>query len=334
MGFMNLKLVVMAAKRRLDHDTRIKIAVLREEGYSTTQIANRVKCSQSAVSKTLTRLKETGSVDDRKRSGRPRISNPREDRALVCISLNDRKLTSPQLKREWEETCGVVCSASTIRKRLDGAGLYGRVAKKKPLLTDRHKEIRLKWAQERVYWSLTDWHKIIWSDESKFNLFGSDGRIYVRRRVGEEYLPQCVQQTVKFGGGSVMVWGCISCDGIGPIVTVTGRMNAKDYIDLLSSTLLPYMQSMGPEYIFMDDNAPCHRARSVKTWMASHNLNFMELWPPQSPDLNPIEHVWNILEKKLVEKKNLKELEEKIKEEWLKIPTIKIQNLISSMPSR
>ena len=215
---MNLKLVVMAAKRRLNHDTRIKIAVLREEGYSTTQIANRVKCSQSAVSKTLTRLKETGSVDDRKLSGRPRISNPREDRALVRISLNDRKLTSPQFKREWEETCGVVCSTSTIRKRLDGAGLYGRVAKKKPLLTDRHKEIRLKWAQERVYWSLTGWHKIIWSDESKFNLFGSDGRIYVRRRVGEEYLPQCVQQTVKFGGGSVMVWGCISCDGIGPIV--------------------------------------------------------------------------------------------------------------------
>ena len=85
----------------------------------------------------------------------------------------------------------------------------------------------------------------------------------------------------------------------------------------------------------MEDNAPCHWARSVKTWMASHNLNFMELWPPQSPDLNPI-HVWNILEKKLVEKKlkNLKELEEKIREEWLKIPTIEIQNLISSMPSR
>ena len=183
---------------------------------------------------------------------------------------------------------------------------------------------------------MTDWHKIIWSDESKFNLFGSDGRIYVRRRVGEEYLPQCVQQMVKFGGGSVMVWGCISCDGTSPIVTVTGRMNAKDYIDLLSSTLLPYMQSMGPEYIFMDDNAPCQWARSVKTWMASHNLNYMELWPPQSPDLNPIEHVWNILEKKLVEKKpkNLKELEENIKEEWLKIPTIEIQNLISSMLSR
>ena len=61
-----------------------------------------------------------------------------------------------------------------------------------------------EWAWERVCWSLTDWHKIIWSDESKFNLFGSDGRIYVRRRVGEEYLPQCVQQMVKFGGGSVM----------------------------------------------------------------------------------------------------------------------------------
>ena len=60
---------------------------------------------------------------------------------------------------------------------------------------------------------MADWNKVIWSDESKSNLFGSDGRIYVRRRVGEEYLAECVQQTVKFAGGLVMVWGVFLLTG-------------------------------------------------------------------------------------------------------------------------
>ena len=66
----------------------------------------------------------------------------------------------------------------------------------------------------------------------------------MRRRIGEDLLPECIQQTVKFGGGSVMVWGCISRDGIGPITKVEGRMNGKDYIRLLSRHLLPYMPSI------------------------------------------------------------------------------------------
>lgn len=119
---------------------------------------------------------------------------------------------------------------------------------------------------------------------------------------GEEWgksIYQCVQQTVKFAGGSVMVWGCISCDGVGPIDKVEGRMNAKDYIQFLSRTVL--------------------------TWMSSKNLQLMEVWPPQSPDLNPVEHVWDLLDDRLEEykPKNL---------ESMQIQAIDVQNLIASMP--
>ena len=189
------KFAIMAARRRLSHDDRIKIVVLREEGYSLAEIASRIKTSRSCVSKTLSRLRETGSVDDRRRSGRPKISSQIQDRALVRISLHNRKLTSAQLKREWQDTSGIDCSSRTIRRRLDNAGLYGRVARKKPLLTDRHKTARLNWAKERKDWTLNEWNKVIWSDESKYNLLGSDGRVYVRRRVGEELLPECIHQT-------------------------------------------------------------------------------------------------------------------------------------------
>ena len=63
--------------------------ILHEEGYSTVQIAKTIKHNQSSVSRTLSRLKKTGSVDDRKRTGRPRITTPREDRSLLRICLND-----------------------------------------------------------------------------------------------------------------------------------------------------------------------------------------------------------------------------------------------------
>ena len=75
---------------------------------------------------------------------------------------------------------------------------------------------------------------------------------------------ECIQQTVTFGGVSVMVWGCISCEGTGLITKMEGRMNGKDYSRLLFRHLLPYMQS---SYVFMDDNAPCHQCQAAIRWI-------------------------------------------------------------------
>ena len=107
-------------------------------------------------------------------------------------------------------------------------------------------------------------------------------------------------------------------------------------LQLLSGHLQPYAQALGPDFIFMDDNAPCHRARKVRTWMTQQQITFMEVWPPQSPDLNPIEHVWDLLGRLMDDKKpkNLRELESRLVEEWKKISAIEIQKLIATMPDR
>ena len=84
--------------------------------------------------------------------------------------------------------------------------------------------------------------RLIFRDESKFLLIGSDGKMYVRRKVGEELSPKCLKASVKFGGGSVMVWGMISEDGVGPLVRLQGKVNAGVYKQLIKDHVSPLLR--------------------------------------------------------------------------------------------
>ena len=102
---------------------------------------------------------------------------------------------------------------------------------------------------------------MLFSDESKFNRLGSDGRQYVRRRKDEEFNPRCTVSMLQGGGGSVMVWGVISANGPGPIVHLQGQINSIKYINMLNEHFLPYFgRNLDDNPIFMQDNAPIHTA--------------------------------------------------------------------------
>lgn len=316
---------------------------LRDEGYTYRQVAERLggKATFSAVRKLCMKFDDTKAVIDRPRTGRPRLTSKRDDRNLVRLSVADRHKSAKQLMVD----SGLNCSVHTVRRRLVTGGLNARIPRKKPLLNAVQRQKRVRWAKDHLNWSREKWKKVLWSDESKISIFGSDGLRYVRRRIGEELLPECLTPTMKHPV-SVMIWGCMAATGVGRLYVCNGIVNGAKYIEILKAKMLSSARALfdpdvlnpgvAPDFIFQQDNAPCHTSKLVKTWFDQANVTVLD-WPGNSPDLNPIENLWRRL-KILVGKSkpsNKVKLIESIVHAWNHVITpSELENLVYSMPRR
>ena len=326
----------MAKRRNLSIEVRASVVTLDNEGYSGREIAKKLRISRRAVQEILKKQRETDCVADRPRTGRPRATNRRQDFLIYRMSLSDRRATSGILKRDLQDATGVDVSRRTVRRRLNAAGLRGCVAAKKPLLSKVHKKKRLEWCMARKDWTHEQWAKVLWSDESIFELVPSR-RVWVRRRKGERYHPDCINSTVKFGGAKIQVWGCMASTGVGSLKVVNDRLNSQKYVELISDTLEEDGRRLcGEHYVFQQDGATCHTARATKAWFAEHDIPLMDPWPPQSADLNPIEHVWDVIKRNLEQHpcKNKTELHASIFDTWNNLDRSVTKKLVASMPRR
>ena len=184
---------------------------------------------------------------------------------------------------------------------------------------------------------MTFWNKVLWTDESKFNLFGSDGKVMVWRTPREELDPKCTVPTVKHGGGNVKVWGCFSTAGVGRLVFIEGNMTGQMYADILEGNLFQSVKQLklGKHWIMQQDNDPKHRSRLVTNWLDKKKIKRL-FWPPFSPDLNPIEHIWDEMERRMKTQhpKNVKELKQALLHVWNNIEKDVLKKLVDSVPNR
>lgn len=307
-----------------------------KDGIRQSKIARQINRHRSVVSKTISRYRVRNSILSRPKSGRPRITNKATDRKIKMLSTQDPFLPATEIKKELPQT-GV--SVRTIRRRLNEIGLYGRRPAHKPLISKRNRLARIKFAQDHLNWTVQRWRTVLFSDESKFNLFGSDGMKWVRRPKDTRFDPKYTRATVKHGGGNIMVWGCFSGCGMGPLIKIEGKMDRFQYLRILQEHMLPYAEENMPlQWRFQQDNDPKHTARLVKRWVQESNIPLME-WPAQSPDLNPIENVWDHLERKIRQKttekfQNQDALFRALQKEWLAISQDYRDSLMKSMRSR
>ncbi len=150
--------------------------------------------------------------------------------------------------------------------------------------------------------------------------------------------PSSLVSTVQAAGGGVMLWGIFSWHTLGPLVLIEYRLNATAYLSIIADHVHHFMTTVYPssDGYFQQDNAPCHKAQIISDWFLEHDNEFTLLkWHPQSPDLNTIEHIWDVVIRIMdVQPTNLQQLRDAIMSIWTKISEECFQHLVESMPRR
>lgn len=319
-------------------EQRSAIVALHREGISTRQIAKRMCVSQTMVVRCLKRFKENRCNKNRVRCGRPRITTEREDKYITVLSKRERTRTAPDIREELNALRSSSLSVPTVRRRLLEVGLKGRIAAKKPLLREANKIKRLQWAKDHEHWNINQWSKVLFTDESKFDLFSSKRRVFVRRLPGERMNQGCVVPTVKHGGGSVLVWGSFARSGVGDLIRIEGILKKEGYLDILKQNAVPNgLQLIGKGFTFQQDNDPKHSAKLCRGYVQDLDENGTlsnMVWPAQSPDLNPIELLWDELDRntRQMRPQNHKHLWECLQTAWKQITSDTLKKLIERMP--
>jgi transposase len=323
--------------KSLSTDTRNSIVQMTSNGVSSRKIAAQLNISHTSVN----RIRKQVIPDVPKpASGRPAKLTATDKRGLVRMITSGKADNAVQITRELKNGTNIEVGTSTVRRVLKEAGLTAVVKQKKPRLLPRHIRQRLDFALRHQHWTVEDWKRVIWSDETKINRLGSDGRDYVWKKPGSAITEQHIKGTVKFGGGSLMLWGCMTAQGVGYAARIDGRMDAQLYAEILDDD---FIKTLGDyelgvdEIIFQQDNDPKHTSRIARKWFEDNGVEVLE-WPAQSPDLNPIEHLWQHLKRQLAtyetEPASIYELWKRVEVEWYNIPVQVCIGLIESMPRR
>ncbi|GFX65226.1 transposable element Tcb1 transposase [Trichonephila clavipes] len=279
-----------------------------EGGQTPAEVVQAIGVSQSVISRIWNRFLETGSAGRRPRQGHRRATTPNEDSYLVLMARRHRNMNVTLLQQQLRSATGTTVSTQNVRNRLHGVGLYPRRPMVCVRLTSRHRRDR----RERIF---------IWRDR------------------GSRNNPAFVHKSVRFGSGGVLVYGGISIDGRTDLYIIRdGPRTTRRYRDeILRPIVVPYAAAIGYDFILMDDNCRPHRANLVEDFLFEEGIVRME-WPTCSPDMNPIEHVWDTLERRVAGRQpppqTLQELERALLEEWDKIPQLVINSLVDSMPQR
>uniref|UniRef100_A0A6I8RG85 Uncharacterized protein n=1 Tax=Xenopus tropicalis TaxID=8364 RepID=A0A6I8RG85_XENTR len=298
----------MGKTKELSKDVRDKIVDLHKAGMGYKTISKKLGEKVTTVGAIVRKWKENKMTINRPRSGAPRKISPRGVSMILRKVKKHPRTTREELVNDLK-LAGTTVTKKTIGNTLHHNGLKSCRARKVPLLKKAHVQARLKFANEHLNDSVSDWEKVLWSDETKIELFGINSTRCVWRKKNAAYDPQNTIPTVKHGGGNILLWGCFSAKGTGQLIRINGKMDGAMYREILNDNLLPSARKlkMGRGWVFQHDNAPKHTAKATKEWLKKKHIKL------RVAQRQP---------------RNLRDLEMICKEEWTNIPPKMCANLV------
>jgi transposase len=325
--------------RYLTRDERLQVQTLSRAGHTQVWIADHLRLSRRQVGYALA----SDQVTPKHRSGRPPVLS--SDQVDELVSYVQQSRATRQMSylalasgpfQHWE------VSEYTIRYALRNRGFTRHIALAKPPLSEANKTARLRWAVAHVGWTYEQWSKILWSDET-WVTGGRHRRRWVTRRVGEELDDTCLVDKVRKKRGW-MFWGCFSGSTKGPSIfweKEWGSINKERYCERIVPLVHGWLQ-LHPNLSFMQDGAPGHSAEYTINELRERGI-YPIFWPPFSPDLNPIEAVWNRM-KDYIEhhhpdlpagkQRTYDQLRQIVQEAWNAVSDQTLSSLIESMKER
>lgn len=218
---------------------------------------------------------------------------------------------------------------------LNCENLVYKKMKSVPMMTDKHKEDRYKWATDHITWTVSDWKTVVFSDEKRFCLDGPDGFAHYWHDLRKE--PRVFSKRQQ-GGKSIMLWAACAYGGLSNLCLIDDNMDSVMYCDILSTEMLRFGEEVcGDPFYFQQDGASVHRSNHTMTWLDANDI-YLIPWPAKSPDLNPIENLWGILARQVYKNQRqfegVEDLKATVMDEWNSITAAIRKNLIRSMPKR
>ncbi|GFX00097.1 transposable element Tcb2 transposase [Trichonephila clavipes] len=295
----------MSSRHHIDDFMRGRIIGKIEEGRKITDVAREFDIAHSVVSRLWKSFKTTGMCSRRHGGGRVRSTTPAEDRYIVLSAKRNRRTTAQQVANQFLAASGKQISRKTVARRLRGGGLYTRRPVVCVPLTRQHRTARFQWCREHHNWTEQDWAYVLFSDESRFSRSSDCRRQLIWRESGTAYRPENIQEKDRYPTCSIMVWTGIMINGRTCLhVVANGTMTGQRYID---EVLLPHVRlfsgAVGVKFVFMDDNATCHRTLAVQDCLEQRGQVAGRNYPPTNKNtlIRALTEEWDKLPQQLLD---------------------------------